>query len=143
MENNEQAVARVVDKLFQVFQELNAKAYGELFWPDGEFTNVFGMVAVGPEMVESFHAPLFADPRTEGMPSFVHCELKKLDTRVRMLRSDIGLADVKWRMTGAIAPNGQPWGERLGLINMVVTREGDTWNIAALHNMDLPVSASR
>ena len=129
----------VVVEFYRAFNANDARAYGALFAEDGEFTNVFGQVATGPSGVEAFHAPFFREPRTEGMPLFVGCDLTELERRVRMLRSDIALVDTKWRMTRGIAPWGEPWGPRIGLVNAVVTRESDGWKIAAFHNMDLPL----
>jgi uncharacterized protein (TIGR02246 family) len=60
------------------------------------------------------------------------------NTRVRMIRPDVAAVDVKWTMTGARDPHGNPWPERAGLLNWIATRHGERWLIDVSHNMDLP-----
>ena len=61
-----------------------------------------------------------------------------VETRVRLIRSDVAAVDVKWTMTGARDPHGNPWPARTGLLNWIVTRHGERWLIDVSHNMDLP-----
>ena len=69
---------------------------------------------------------------------FTDSRLTVLETRVRMIRPDVAAVDVKWTMTGARDPHGNPWPERVGLLNWIVTRHGERWLIDVSHNMDLP-----
>ena len=46
-------------------------------------------------------------------------------------------------MTGARDPVGNPWPEREGILNWIVTLHGDRWLIDVSHNMDLPASELR
>ncbi len=41
-------------------------------------------------------------------------------------------------MTGAKGPEGQEIPLRKGLLNFVMTKEGEKWFITVMHNMDLP-----
>jgi hypothetical protein len=43
-------------------------------------------------------------------------------------------------MTGARDPHGNPWPERRGLLNWIVTKHGTGWLIDVSLNMDLPSS---
>jgi hypothetical protein len=43
-------------------------------------------------------------------------------------------------MSGARDPNGNPWPDRKGLVNLVATDHQGSWLIDVLHNMDLPSS---
>ena len=94
----------------------------------------------GRKEVEAFHAPFSSGPRHTGLPSFVNAHLTVLDSRIRFLRPDVAAVDIKWQQTGAISPDGQPWGTRIGLMNWVPTREKSAWAIAVMHNMDLPAT---
>ena len=71
------------------------------------------------------------------IPSFVHAELKVLDTRIRFLRPDVVCVDATWTQSGAVQ-NGRDMGFRKGLLMLITTKEQDGWGIAVMHNMDLP-----
>jgi len=131
------AVQSAVVAFLAAFNNKDAKAYAAAFAHDGEFTNVFGQSSIGHEAIETRHSPFFREPQTPGLPSFVHATTTILESRIRLLRPDVSTADVKWKQIGAIAPNGQPWGDRLGLMSLVLTLENDAWLIASMHNMDL------
>lgn len=138
MASSEAAVESLVSAFFESMNQNDVKSLVGTFAEDAEFTNVFGKSAKGRKAIEELHAPLFSEPRQPGFPSFVGAELTMLDSRIRFLRSDVATVDIKWQQTGAIAPDGQPWGPRIGLISWVVTNENGVWGIAAMHNMDLP-----
>ena len=118
----------------------DAKAFAAVFAEDADFTNVFGHSVKGRQAIENLHRPFFSEPRTPGVPWFVPATFEVLETRIRFLGPEVACADVKWRQTGAIAPDGQPWGTRLGLMNLCATRGSGRWEIAVFHNMDLPTS---
>ncbi len=137
MLDHESSIASFVDQFFNAANRNDGDAFAMAFTEDADFTNVFGEVATGRQAIQQFHAPLFSEPRQPGMPSFVHARLENLESRVRLLRPDIATVDVRWKQTGAIAPDGRPWGTRLGLMSLVLVREEGTWAIAVMHNMDL------
>jgi uncharacterized protein (TIGR02246 family) len=132
------AVESLISKLFVAANASDVKGFVAVFAEDAEFTNVFGQLAKGRKAIEDFHVPLFSEPRRPGFPSFVNARFEVLESRIRFLRPDVAAVDVKWRQTGAIAPDGQPWGTRIGMMTWVVTRENGIWAIAVSHNTDLP-----
>ena len=109
----------------------DAHALAEPFAEDADFTNVFGMVATGRAAIEALHAPLLKT-------MFTDSRLTVTGTRVRLIRPDVAAVDVRWTMTGARDPHGNPWPQRVGLLNWIVTRHGEHWLIDVSHNMDLP-----
>lgn len=109
----------------------DAHAFAEAFAEDADFTNVFGMVQKGRAGIEAGHAPVFKT-------MFKDSHLTVTETRVRLIRPDVAAVDVKWTMTGARDPHGNPWPERTGLLNWIATRHGERWLIDVSHNMDLP-----
>jgi uncharacterized protein (TIGR02246 family) len=127
----EQAVGALARALETAWNRHDARALAEPFAEDADFTNVFGMLATGRTAIEALHAPLFK-------VMFQDSRLAILDTRVRMIRSDVVAVDVKWAMTGARDPHGNPWPERTGLLNWIVTKHGERWLVDVSHNMDLP-----
>ncbi|NJM92072.1 MAG: SgcJ/EcaC family oxidoreductase [Rhodospirillaceae bacterium] len=127
----EQAAEGLARALETAWNHHDAHALAEPFADDADFTNVFGMAVRGRAAIEALHAPLFKT-------MFTDSRLTVLETRVRMIRSDVAAVDVKWTMTGARDPHGNPWPERMGLLNWIVTRHGERWLVDVSHNMDLP-----
>ena len=127
----EQAIEGLARALETAWNRHDAHALTEPFAEDADFTNVFGMAVRGRAAIEALHAPLFKT-------MFTDSHLRVLETRVRMIRPDVAAVDVKWTMTGARDPHGNPWPERIGLLNWIVTRHGERWLIDVSHNMDLP-----
>jgi uncharacterized protein (TIGR02246 family) len=129
--NAEQAIKGLAHALEAAWNRHDACALAEPFAEDADFTNVFGMVATGRAAIEALHAPLFKT-------MFTDSHLTVTETSIRMIRPDVAAVDVKWTMTGARDPHGNPWPERTGLLNWIVTRHRDGWLIDVSHNMDLP-----
>jgi uncharacterized protein (TIGR02246 family) len=132
---DEQAAKRAIEgiaaKLVEAWNRHDAHAFAEAFAVDADFTNVFGMVQMGRAGIEAGHAPVFKT-------MFKDSRLTVTETRVRLIRPDVAAVDVKWTMTGARDPHGNPWPERVGLLNWIVTKHGERWLIDVSHNMDLP-----
>lgn len=131
------AIHALVETFDQAVNAKDVRAFGSVFAEDGEFTNPVGMSVKGRTAIEQFHAALFSE---SNRPSFAHAHLTVLGTSIRFVRADVATVDVRWEQTGAISPNGKPWGTRRGILSWVVTRETDKWLIAVWHNLELPTS---
>src|SRR5262245_47509918 len=127
----DKAIEDLVRALEAAWNCHDAHAFAQAFAEDADFTNVFGMVQKGRAGIEAGHAPIFKT-------IFKDSRLAVTETRVRLIRRDVAAVDVKWTMTGARDPHGNPWPERAGLLNWIVTRHGERWLIDFSHNMDLP-----
>jgi uncharacterized protein (TIGR02246 family) len=139
----EEAAIRALAAAFETTHNAHdARAFAALFAPDAEFTNVLGMPARGRKAIEEFHRPLFEGDTSRGNPSFKEAVVKSDDVRIRFLRPDVASVDIRWTQTGSKAPGGQDLGTRKGLVSWVVTKEGGTWLVAVMHNMELPVARS-
>jgi uncharacterized protein (TIGR02246 family) len=125
------AIDRLVSDMIAAWNRHDAAAFAAAFAEDAEFTNVFGMVQRGRTGIEAAHAPIFKT-------MFKDSQLTATETRVRFIRPDVATVDVRWKMSGARDPMGNPWPERAGILNWVVTLHGDAWLIDISHNMDLP-----
>ncbi|HWA48806.1 MAG TPA: SgcJ/EcaC family oxidoreductase [Dongiaceae bacterium] len=130
-ETAQQAIDRIVTDMTAAWNRHDVAAFGAAFAEDAEFTNVFGMVQRGRPEIEALHAPLFKT-------IFKDSVLTSTEIRLRMIRPDVAAVDVRWKMSGARNPMGEPWPEREGILNWVVTQHGDRWLIDVSHNMDLP-----
>jgi uncharacterized protein (TIGR02246 family) len=129
-DRDEHAIHSLVDQLMAAWNHHDAHAFAAVFAEDADFTNVIGEGASGRENIEKLHAPMFST-------LFKNSHLEYTDIKVRFIRPDIATVDVRWRMTGAADPAGNPWPNRKGLINFVATRENGSWQILVLHNMEL------
>lgn len=129
------AVRALIDRFDRAVNTKDVEAFGSIFAEDGEFTNPVGMSVKGRTAIEKFHAALFSEANR---PSFAHAHLRVLDTSIRFIRPDVATADVRWEQTGAIDPDGKPWGTRRGILSWVVVRNNGQWSIAVWHNLELP-----
>jgi len=125
------AIQSIVTALVEAWNRHDAHAFAAPFAEDAEFTNVFGMVQKGRAGIEAAHAPIFKT-------MFKDSRLSVTETRVRLVRPDVASVDVRWTMTGARDPHGNPWPQREGLLNWIATDHGGEWLIDVSHNMDLP-----
>ena len=130
---DEEGIRNVLADFEAAWNKHDAKAFSMVFAEDADFTNVRGTSAHGRAEVEKFHAPLFAT-------RFKDTNQKITKTKVRFIRPDVAAVDVWWEMTGAKGPEGQDIPLRKGLLNFIMTKEGDKWLIMVMHNMDLPAS---
>jgi uncharacterized protein (TIGR02246 family) len=128
---DQQAIEQVIRRFEQAWNDHDARAFASVFAEDADFTNVFGREAQGRTAIEQFHAPMFST-------MFKNSRFTPTDTKVRFIRPDVAAVDIHWVMSGATDPNGHPWPDRKGLINVVMTRENGEWAILVMHNMDLP-----
>ena len=130
---DEDEIRKVLADFAGAWNKHDAKAFSMVFAEDADFTNVRGTGASGRAEIEKFHAPLFAT-------TFKDTNQKMTKTKIRFIRPDVAAVDVWWEMTGAKGPEGQDIPLRKGLLNFVMTKEGDQWRITVMHNMDLPTS---
>jgi len=132
-EADEQAIRGVMDGFMDAWNHHDAKAFAALFSEDADFTNVRGMGASGRTNIEQFHAPVFAT-------IFKNSHQKYTGIKIRFIRPDVAAVDVHWEMTGATDPAGNPGPLRQGLLNFVMAKSQEKWQIVVMHNMDLTAS---
>jgi uncharacterized protein (TIGR02246 family) len=130
---DEMGIKKVLSDQVEAWNRHDAKAFSMVFAEDADFTNVVGASAHGRAEVEKFHAPIFATV-------FKDTNLKITKTKIRFIKPDVAAVDAWWEMTGAKTREGKDIPLRKGLLNFVITKEGNKWFITVMHNMDLPVS---
>lgn len=129
-EADQKAIREVMDQFVAAWNRHDAHAFAAVFAEDADFTNVRGIGASGRAKIEEFHAPIFAT-------MFKNSVLKYSEIKIRFIRADVAAVDVHWEMTGATDPQGNPWPDRKGLLNFVMTKDGGKWEIKVMHNLDL------
>ena len=130
---DEEAIRKTLAAFVEAWNRHDAKAFSMVFTEDADFTNVRGTSASSRAAIEAFHAPMFA-------ARFKDTHQKMTKDKIRFIRPDVAAVDAWWEMTGAKGADGQDVGLRRGLLNFVMTREGDKWLIVVMHNMDLPAA---
>ena len=127
---DEEGIRRVLADFVEAWNKDDAKAFSLVFAEDADFTNVRGVSAHGRTEVEKFHAPRFAT-------TFKDSHQKITETKIRFIKPDVAAVDARWEMTGAKSQEGQEIPLRKGLLNFVMTKDGDKWFITVMHNMNL------
>jgi uncharacterized protein (TIGR02246 family) len=131
MSKEKEAIQRTLSNFEEAWNNHDVKAFSLVFAHDADFTNVFGQTSQGRSAIEQFHAPMFST-------MFKDSRLALAESNIRFIKPDVAAVDVMWEMTGATDPSGDPWPERKGLINLIMTNENEDWIILVMHNMDLP-----
>jgi uncharacterized protein (TIGR02246 family) len=129
-ETDEHAIRTVMDRFVDAWNRHDAKSFAAVFAEDADFTNVRGVGASGRANIESFHAPMFATIFSKS-----HQEYTGIKTR--FIRPDVASVDVRWKMTGATDPQGNPRPEREGLLNFVMVKNAGRWEIVVMHNLEI------
>jgi uncharacterized protein (TIGR02246 family) len=130
---DEDGIRKVMGDFVEAWNKHDAKAFSMVFAEDADFTNVAGVSAHGRAEVEKFHAPRFAT-------TFKDTNQRITETRIRFIKTDVAAVDARWEMTGAKSPDGHDIPLRKGLLNFVMTREGERWYITIMHNTNLQIS---
>jgi len=128
-DQDEQAIRELIVDFTNTWNQHDAHAFAGTFTEDADFTNVLGDSAQGRQAVEDLHVPMFA-------ARFRKSHLTADYVKIRFLSPVIASADIHWAMTGATEADGTPIPFRKGLLNWVVTRHGDRWLIAVMHNQE-------
>jgi uncharacterized protein (TIGR02246 family) len=135
------AIKKTVHDFETRFNNHDAKAFADLFLPDGEFTNVVGMFVKGQKGIEEFHRPMF-----EGKPgyySFKNSTVKIEAPRISVIKPEVASIDVNWSMDKCLLPDGSELDNRRGLITLLMIKEKGKWGIAIMHNAELPPSDNK
>jgi uncharacterized protein (TIGR02246 family) len=127
--------AVLTDRFIAGWNAHDAHVFASSFAEDADCTNVRGVSVSGRYQIEQFHAQAF---QKMFMHSHQTAELKK----IRFLKPDVAVVDVRWEMTGARTPDGNPIPNRSGLLDLVFTSSGGHWLISVMHNTDLTPAAA-
>ena len=127
---HEQRIAAVVSEFQSAWNAHDATRLSMVFSEDAEFTNVAGRSARGRTEIARFHSPGFAT-------TFKTSRLMIERISIRLVRADVASVDAWWEMTGARTAQGDPRPLRKGQMHLVMTKDGDTWTILVMHNLEL------
>jgi len=125
-------VANVIAALSDSWNRHDMSTYAAQFTEDADFVNVIVMHWRGRPEIETRHADVH---RT----IFRNSTLRTQDYSLRLLKSGVVLAHIRWEMTGHESPPGAPFSAeaRHGVITGVFVEEEGRWLIAAFQNTDI------
>jgi len=104
----------------------DAKAYAALFTADCDVVNVVGNWWSGRAELERKLTTAYAS-------TFRHSTLTFTNVQMRFLTPEFAIAHLRWAMTGAEMPAGQPQ-PRQGIQTLVVRKQAGEWLIDAFQN---------
>lgn len=136
MRNKPSTINALIEKFTSVWNNHDPKEFAELFVDDGEWTDVLGQHVKGKEQIKKLHEYPFNTVLKDAT-------LTVILVRSRFIRDDIVAIDVEWKTTGNKTPDGKPIPNRSGLLDLVVTLQGDKVKIILGHNVDYTTAYSR
>src|SRR5690606_29103619 len=125
----EERIEQTLRAFIDAWNRQDASASSHVFTEDADFTNVFGKGATGRKEGENFHALIFNT-------IFKNSHQTMTKTKIRFIKPDVAAVDAWWEMDGVTDMDGKAMPARKGLLNFIMTPEGDTWLVAVMHNMD-------
>jgi uncharacterized protein (TIGR02246 family) len=133
---DEQAIKRIIQAVFvDAWNAHDAVAFAQPFAEDADFTNVGGLHVHGRAEIERLHACLFDTVQKHSISVVT-------GIRVRLLRPDLAVVDVKWELSGHTNFDGVAR-SRVSVLGIVVMEQRDgAWVIVVKHNMVVPEDAA-
>lgn len=132
-DSEQSAIGSTLTAFTDAWNKHDAKAFSLLFSEDAEFTNVAGESATGRKAVEEFHAPRFASHFKDSRQTIQRF-------RIKLVKPDVAAVDAWWEMTGARTAANEDAGMRQGLLHLLMVKVEARWQIAVMHNTNLPAS---
>jgi uncharacterized protein (TIGR02246 family) len=112
----------------------DADALAELFAEDAEFVNVVGLWWHDRANIRGAHAFGFAR-------IFPGSRITMDEPRVRLLGTDAAVVQSRWHLVGQVTPDGEPAGDRDGILTFVLERRLGGWITVAAQNTDIEPGA--
>lgn len=119
------------------------KAFGQLFAPDADFVNVQGVWWKGRAEIELHHAyshgtiskseAATLNPQLRHYGMFRHSTMAFQSITVRLIRPDLAIAHVSWRLTG----DSRTTVARTGMLTFVLAPTNGRWLIVAAQNTEI------
>ena len=125
----------VIRRFVKAWNAKDAAGIGALFAEDADFVNVVGLWWGSARSIRKAHQRGF-----EVMYADSTLAVEKL--KLRWLGEDGALVHARWRLTGQVAPDGEPGGIRRGIASVVLQRlADDSWIAVSWHNTDIAPAA--
>ena len=129
-QNETKSIELVITRFKEAWNQHDAKEFAALFVQDGEWIDIMGQVMQGRGGIEQGHHYPFSTVQSKATLSIQ-------DQRIKWIRPDVAAVTFSWEVTGSQTPDGKPVPTRNGLINLVLSKEGEEgWRIVMGNNVD-------
>ena len=135
---DEHAIQNLAAAVVDALNRADTRAYAAYFDEYADYTSAVGMQVRGRDGIQALHDAAFTEPQTPDWPSFRNAVTTLHSVRVRFVRPDVAVADLRWSQKGALGPDGRPWDNRRGLMSWTAAKENGRWVVVASHNMHVP-----
>ena len=135
---DEQEIQNLAAAVVDALNRADTRAYAAYFHEEADYTSAVGMQVRGRDAIQALHDAAFTEPQTPDWPSFRNAVTKLHSVRVRFVRPDVAVVDLRWSQKGVLGPDGRPWDNRKGLMSWTAAKENDRWLVVASHNMHVP-----
>ncbi len=135
---DEQAIHKLAAAVVDALNRADTRAYAACFHEDADYTSAVGLQVRGRDAVQALHDAAFTEPQTPDWPSFRNAVTTLHSVRVRFVRPDVAVADLRWSQKGVLGPDGRPWDNRRGLMSWTAAKENGRWVVVTSHNMHVP-----
>ena len=123
------AITQVISNYESTFNQMDPKAYANLFAEDANFVNWQGKAAYGRDSIEKFHINTFKHLRTT--------QLKFISHNIRFIKPDVATVDINLVNINMTTPDGKPLPNREVMLVWVMTKENGKWFIKVNHTIML------
>lgn len=130
---DEAAIHQLVVAYQDAWNKKDAKAIGDLFAVDADFSSIYGQNLHSRATIAEKHGVLFSGPQKESQQTRPKSEVK-----IRFLRPDVASVDSISEIVGVIRGDGTKSSSNRALTNFILVKNEGKWEIAVFHNMLLP-----
>ena len=124
MPGDRAAFNTIVAQLEAAWKAGDGTGFAAPFADDADFVNIRGEHHRGKQAIAAGHTQIF---QTIYAGSTIQCTVES----ARLLHADVGLVHV---VSNLDVPRGPLAGRHVACFSMVVTKNGDSWQIVAFHN---------
>jgi uncharacterized protein (TIGR02246 family) len=124
---DEKAIRELIAATTEAFNKHDAYAFTQLYTPDAVLVTVRGERVIGKIEIQRVLSELFSTRAKAA-------SLRTLDVQIRFIKPDVALAHVVNEMRGIVNNEGSELPPHKELSIRVLTKEKDTWRVAAFHN---------
>jgi len=131
--SDEKSIQKLLDDFAAGWNTHEVKMFSKVFAEDADLTNVLGFSQHGRTAIEEKHDVHFKTIWADSTITITK-------NTIRFIKPDVAAVDAWWNLDGLKNADGATRPGRNGLLNFIMTKQGNNWLITVMHNMDLPGS---
>lgn len=122
------AIHQIIERMSEAWNEHHGYGFADDYALDASFVNIFGMVLLGKEEIETRHINILA--------TFLKgSRFEAIDVQLRAIKPGVVIVHVFWEVTNIQNPEKELLGGTLrGIFTHVLVKNNDKWEIAASQN---------